>query len=139
MNLSKGTQADKVYKALLSHEFMSKDKLIAKTKITSQSVSTVLTLLRRAGLAEYSGHMRMKGGLRWKKHPIQEPLYPPQEDLIHKKSKNTKKLILLETPDMIIDRIVKDLILLRTEIRRTNSIGSNAIQALSRISEEFKP
>lgn len=86
--IKEGTQKELVYNTLLSHEFMTQSKLVERTKIQPASLSTALTYLRRHGLAEYSGTI---GNLRWKKHPIDNPMYPPQPDLVNKKNKKNGK------------------------------------------------
>ena len=87
MNFKKGTQRHKVYETLLTHEFMKKSTLAAKTGIPLSILSNYLTDLRRCGLAEYSGIFG--SNLHWKKHPEDTPLYPAQPDILKRKNKNS--------------------------------------------------
>lgn len=116
MNLRPGTQQHKVYKLLLTHEYMSTDKLLVKSKLTKAGLSSTLTALRRKGLAEYSGKLQQKGGLRWKKHPENKPLFPPQADVL-KRRVNSKEPA-LETYQVVCDRIAADLNKLRWMLKR---------------------
>jgi len=83
------TQMQLVHDVLLTHEFMKKETIMDKTGIGATSISTVLTQLRRKGLVEGSGSRTRGIGMRWKKHPIDKPLYPPQGDLYKPRKKAT--------------------------------------------------
>jgi len=83
--LRKGSQAHVVY-SNLTQQFQRTDTLQAACKIDAASLSSVLTTLRRRGLAEYSGTPRQEGGLRWRRHPIDKPLYPAQADVCPRKA-----------------------------------------------------
>ena len=84
----KGTNAEKIYNTLLTHEYMNPEKIEEKTGIPWTTISGALTKLRRAGLVEYTGTL---GSLKWKKHPLKNPLFPPQPDLMNRKTKSGKK------------------------------------------------
>lgn len=81
----KGSANRLVYDTLLLHEYQKRNTLLKKTGLGTSSLSAALTYLRRRGLAEYSGAGRDKS---WKKHKIDNPLYPPQEDIVHRNTKN---------------------------------------------------
>ncbi len=110
MNLRKGTQQHVVYELLLPHNFTRTDKLIEKSGLPKASLSSTLTVLRRKGLAEYTGEIRGEGGLRWKRHPIAKPMFPPQKDVAPRKHPTKPQV---ESYTDIADRITEDLRKLR--------------------------
>lgn len=103
-NFTKGTNAEKVYNILLTHEFMKKAKIEEKTGIPPTTLSQVLTNLRRKGLVSYSGNL---GNLAYKKHPIDKPLYPPQEDIIKRKNSKIDKQAIQPNNDQVINHLQK--------------------------------
>lgn len=118
-----GTDKEKVYNCLLTHEYMKPETIIKKTNVPQTSLSTALTHLRRAGLVEYSGHGRMR---LWKKHPIDKPLYPPQKDIVNRKKKSAQTTELHPTVEQRIERvfdlqatIIKELDKIKTECKNT--------------------
>lgn len=111
MNLRKGTQQHTVYNLLMPHQFMRTDKLLTLSKLDAAALSSTLTSLRRKGLAEYSGVPRQEGGLRWKKHPVDKPMFPAQEDVIKRRGVRNKPKV--ESYTDICERIGEDLRKLR--------------------------
>ena len=109
MNFRKGTAKEKVYNILLQHEYMKTSTIVEKIGLKPSALSGALTELRRAGLAEYSG--ALGEDLRWKKHSINKPLYPPQADLRNVKNKNTniKPDVTIETHIQHVDELLIEL------------------------------
>lgn len=115
MHLRKGTQQQIVYDLLLPHQYTRTDTLAEKSGIMKPGLSTTLTKLRRSGLAECSGGVRQEGGLRWKRHPLNKPLYPPQADIVPRKNAAKQQV---ENYTDIADRIGADLLKLRWIIKQ---------------------
>ncbi len=103
-NFRAGTNAEKVYNILLTHEYMKKSKIEQKTGIPSTTLSQVLTNLRRKGLVSYSGSL---GNLSYKKHPIDKPLYPPQEDIIKRKNSKLESQKIKPDNNQLINHLQK--------------------------------
>jgi DNA-binding transcriptional regulator GbsR (MarR family) len=83
MKLNEGSQAHKVWNALLEHEYMKLEKIAKRTGISESKLSTSLTKLRRAGLASANGAW---GSRQWKRYPIAHPRFPPQPDFMKRKN-----------------------------------------------------
>ena len=121
ISLAKGTQAELIYNSLLPHEFMKKETIEKKTGLPWTTISGTLTQLRRCGLVEYSGTYR---NLRWKRHPIDNPLYPPQKDVIKRKSKKgaERKAEVVVNYDMVMKRCIELAADLSIELQRLKKL-----------------
>ena len=96
---------------MLPHEWTRTDTLLKKTKLEKAALSSCLTQLRRKGLVEYKGKLQQDGGLQWRRHPLDKPRVPPQEDVIKRGGRKTPPK--METFTEIADRIAEDLRKLR--------------------------
>ena len=122
VKLHKGSAPEKVYNALLLHEWMSQEKLVDKSGVAKDSISGALTKLRRTGLVIGSDNAHQNsGGRRWKKFKLDNRMYPTQPDFrkIPTKKGNVKKpeLPTVHTLDEIMDRILIDFTLLRDAVQ----------------------
>ena len=117
----KGTNTERIYNVLLKHEFMKSETVAEKTGLPWTSISGELTRMRRSGLVEYSG---TKGDLRWKKHPIEKPLYPPQKDIISRRSSGgrVRKAVADPTYAQVLGRCVELFNELGEEIQRLQDL-----------------
>ncbi len=59
-----GAMSIRIFTVLLTHEVMTEETISEKASIKRKSVSPAMTLLRRTGWVEASGH---RGDLRWKR------------------------------------------------------------------------
>lgn len=136
VKLNKGTAPAKIYNALLTHEYMSKQKIAEKSGVSIDSLSGALTKLRRAGLAKHNngGQNRM-----WKKFPQSSPMYPPQEDSRKRKvveAKPVKELPRVDTLDEIMDRMITDFALLRDLVQDTQetcAVNARKLETLEKV------
>ena len=103
MKLNKGTNDEVVYNSLLPHEYTRVSTLERKLKMKRSTLSSTLTRLRKAGLAEYTGSLR---DMRYKRHPIDKPLFPPQENKIKRDTREDKEIINVQKE---IDNIIVSL------------------------------
>lgn len=117
MKFRKGTIKEKVYNLLLQHEYMKTSTIAEKLNIPKSSIAGTLTALRRAGLAEYSG--TFGEDLHWKKHPINNPMYPSQPDIMNRENKKvnikpevTDKIRFNRVSELLID-IANEIAILR--------------------------
>ena len=133
-NLRKNSVAHRIYSTLYQHEFMRTEKLAQKLDIEASKLSVQLTKLRRAGLIEYSG---TRGDLRYKKHPLDKPLYPPQDDICHHKSK-AKAEQSFASSTSIIDHIIASFKDLKIALTREQQAKSEAEIALEQINTVLK-
>ena len=123
VNLRKNSTPEKVYNALLLHEWMSQEKLVEKSGVPKDSISGALTKLRRTGLVIGSDNAHQNsGGRRWKKFKLDNQMYPAQPDfrkISTKQGKVVKKpeLPTVHTLDEIMDRILIDFTLLRDAVQ----------------------
>jgi len=115
IKLRKGTQQWAVYSLLMPHQAMRTDKLQSLVKFDKAALSSTLTALRRKGLAEYKGSAHQEGGLLWKRHPMDKPLFPPQKDIAPRKAGSSQQV---EKYTDIADRIADDLRKLRWIIKQ---------------------
>ena len=85
--LNLGNQPLAIFKALVTHEYMSVPTIIEKTGIHEKSISPCMTQLRRSGWVEYKGS---RGHRLWIRR---EAWAEPQGDLAkrgHKKKKSKR-------------------------------------------------
>ncbi|NIT36954.1 MAG: hypothetical protein GTN49_10735 [candidate division Zixibacteria bacterium] len=71
----------KIYRALLTHEYMSKEKIIERADVAPTTVSTYLTQLRRTGWIEARGTRLNR---QWRRR---EEWAEPQDDFVHRRSR----------------------------------------------------
>ena len=71
----------RIFRALFTHEYLSKEKLIERAGIAPTTASTYLTALRRTGWIEARGNRLNR---QWKRR---EQYAPPQDDFIHRRTR----------------------------------------------------
>lgn len=123
----------KVYNELLLHEHISQKKLCEKLNCNSATISSVLSKLRRKGFISYIG---VRGDLKWIKHPITDPMDPPQDDIISRKSKAVVK-----TPEQLISEIENEFKIITEQLTQLKQmvlkIDSNEFVKFGKIGEEI--
>ena len=113
--LKKGTRPYEVYVALSSLHYIHYQKIATKIGIPYSTIAPQLTHLRRLGLASFKGAGHDK---RWRRHPLDSPLIPPQPDILKAKVKvKIKAKIKNLTPDQQINKLITGLNDLKTSIK----------------------
>lgn len=82
--ISLGDTVTKVFRVLLTHEYMTREKIVEKSGISGTSYSNSMTALRRCGWAEARGN---RVNRQWKRR---ESYAPPQPDFVNRKKRATE-------------------------------------------------
>lgn len=79
-----GETVTTIFRALLSHEYMTREKIIEKSGVSATSYSNSMTALRRCGWAEARGN---RVNRQWKRREMHGQ---PQPDFVNRKRRATE-------------------------------------------------